>query len=146
MYNFLVHFHSGWRWIYLVLLVFALINSFLKWRQGAEFQPGDGKINLYAMSAAHLQLIVGLVLYFLSPKVQFSGAAMQDALLRFFTAEHITTMVVAILLITLGYSRAKRATVDTQKFRLAFWFFLGGLIFTLVGIPWPWQEYGTGWF
>lgn len=146
MYNFLTHFHSGWRWVFLILLVIALVNNLIKWRQGATNTEADQKWNLYAMSAAHLQLIVGFILYFLSTKVQFSGESMADPILRFFLVEHVLTMVVAVVLITIGYSRGKRADNDTARFRLAFWYYLGGLIFILAGIPWPWQEYGAGWF
>lgn len=146
MHSFLIHFHSGWRWIVLFLLVLALFNNLVKWRQSATQTPADQKWNLYAMSAVHLQLIVGLVLYMMSTKVQFTAEAMADPILRFFTAEHITTMLVATLLITIGYSRGKRAANDTARFRLAFWYFLAGLIFILAGIPWPWQVLGSGWF
>ncbi len=128
------------------MLVIALLNNLIKWRQGATHTAADQKWNLYAMSAAHLQTIVGLLLYFMSTKVQFSGESMADPILRFFTAEHILTMVVAVILITIGYSRGKRGDTDTARFRLAFWYYLGGLIFILLGIPWPWQEYGAGWF
>lgn len=146
MHDFLIHFHSGWRWVFLIMLVIALLNNLIKWRQGATHTESDQKWNLYAMSAAHLQLIVGFVLYFISTKVQFSGESMADPILRFFLVEHVLTMIVAVALITIGYSRGKRGANDTARFRLAFWYYLGGLIFILAGIPWPWQEYGAGWF
>ncbi len=146
MYSFLVHFHSGWRWIFLVLLLIALINNFVKWKRAATNGPADQKWNLYAMSAAHLQLIVGFILYFMSPSVQFSASTMKDALLRFYTVEHVLTMVVAVILITIGYSRGKRAGNDMAKFRLAFWYFLGAFIFIIAGIPWPWRDLGGNWF
>ncbi|HRW75252.1 MAG TPA: cytochrome B [Saprospiraceae bacterium] len=147
MYDFLVHFHSGWRWVFLVLLVLALLNNLVKWRQNATQTAADQKWNLYAMSAAHLQLIVGFILYFISPKVQFGSESMSDPVLRFFLVEHLITMLVAVALITVGYSRGKRGENETARFRLAFWFYLGGLIFVLAGIPWPWKEaLGAGWF
>jgi hypothetical protein len=147
MYAFLVSFHSGWRWIMLLFLLIALINNLLKWRKGAAHTASDQKWNLYTMSAAHLQLIVGFVLYFMSTKVQFAAATMKDTVLRFYTVEHILTMLIAVILITIGYSRAKRAAADSDRFRLGFWFFLGGLIFLVAGIPWPFREaLGAGWF
>lgn len=146
MYSFLVHFHSGWRWILLILLLIALVNNFTKWRRAATNGPADQKWNLYAMSAAHLQAIVGLLLYFMSPNVQFHSSTMKDALLRFYTVEHILTMVIAIVLITVGYSKGKRAGNDMAKFRLAFWYFLVALIIMLAGIPWPWRDLGGNWY
>jgi hypothetical protein len=147
MYTFLVSFHSGWRWILLLFVLIALVNSFLKWRKGASWTVTDQKWNLYAMSAAHLQLLVGFALYFMSPRVQFGAATMKDTVLRFYTVEHILTMLIAVVLITLGYIRSKRAGADLDRFRLGFWFFLIGLIVMLAGIPWPFREaLGGKWF
>lgn len=147
MYDFLAHFHSGWRWILLALLVGALINSLLKWRRGAAFEPGDLKLNLYAMSAAHLQLLVGFALYFISQKVEFGPDTMKIAYLRFYTVEHLTMMIGSIALVTVGYVKAKRSATDADRFRLAFWYFLAALIVMLAGIPWPFrEELGAGWF
>ena len=75
-----------------------------------------------------------------------SAEAMSDRLLRFFTVEHLVGMLIAITLITIGYSRAKRHSTDLKKFRATFWFYLIGLIVILLSIPWPFQGYGTGWF
>lgn len=146
MQNFLIHFHSGWRWILLLFLVFALINSWTKWRGNKSFTAQDLKMNLYAMSAAHLQLIVGLVLYFMSSKVQFVSGMMKDKVMRFYAVEHITLMLIAVILITIGYAKSKRALTDTNRFKLGFYYFLGALILIFLGIPWPWQELGGSWF
>jgi len=71
---------------------------------------------------------------------------MKVAVNRFFLVEHPSLMIFAVLLITIGYSRAKRATSDAMAFRRTFWFYLVGLVLILLGIPWPMQGYGTGWF
>mgnify|MGYP001410734651 CR=1 FL=1 len=147
MYNGLLHAHSGLRWAVLILLVIAIFKALLKWRSNAPFTDGDRKLNLFTMTAAHVQLILGLVLFFISPKVQLSGAAMKEAVYRFYTAEHSVMMLLAIALITIGYSRSKRAVEDAQKFRWAFIYFLLALIVLLAGIPWPFREnLGAGWF
>ena len=147
MYDFLAHFHSGWRWVLLALLVGALVNSLLKWRRGAAFEPGDLKLNLYAMSAAHLQLIVGFALYFLSDKVQFFEGFMANKVIRFYAVEHLIMMLAAIALITIGYVKSKRSATDSDRFRLGFRYFLAALLALLAGIPWPFRtELGAGWF
>lgn len=147
MYTFLVSFHSGWRWILLAFVLIALVNSLLKWRKGSSWTATDQKWNLYAMSASHLQLLVGFALYFMSSKVQFAGSSMKDAVLRFYTVEHILMMLIAVGLITVGYAKAKRAALDTDRFRLGFWFFLAALVITVAGIPWPFREaLGGKWF
>jgi hypothetical protein len=141
--NFLLHFHSGWRWIVLVALIVAIVNSFAK--KDKPFASGGKKPALYALIAVHIQFLVGLILFFTSPKVVFSGAAMRDDVLRFFLVEHNTIMLIAIVLITIGYSRSKRLADDVKKFKSIRLFYLIGLILMLVGIPWPWMNLGAGW-
>jgi len=147
MYDILRHSHSGLRWVVLALLVAAIFKNFLKWQSKAPFADGDRKLNLFAMTAAHIQLLLGIVLYFVSPKVQFSDVTMKDSMVRFFTVEHNLMMVIAIALITIGYSKSKKATDDVRKFKLAFIYFLIGLLLVLAGIPWPFREnLGGAWF
>jgi len=141
----LVHTHSGLRWIVLLLLLVAIGNALVKDVNKKEFKPLDRKLGLFSMISVHLQLVLGLILYFISPKVQFTAAAMEDKLLRFYTVEHITLMLLAIAVITVGYSRAKRVNVDTRKFRSTWLYYLIGLVLILISIPWPWQDYGAGW-
>ncbi len=147
MYNGLLHAHSGLRWVVLLLLVVAMFKALLKWRSNAPFTDGDRKLNLFTMISAHVQLILGLVMYFISPKVQFTAETMSEAVTRFFTVEHSVMMLLAIVLITIGYTRSKKAIEDSQKFRSAFIYFLSALIVLLAGIPWPFREaLGAGWF
>ncbi len=85
-----------------------------------------------------------LILFFMSSKVQFSGSMMGNSLLRFFTVEHSLLMIIAIILITMGYSRAKKAP---KPFNVIFNFYVIALILILIGIPWPFREaLGAGWF
>ena len=140
------HAHSGLRWLVLIALVLAIVNAAGKMSGSTPFGAKDKKLNLFTLVFSHIQFLVGFVLYFVSPKVIFSGAAMKDSVSRFFLVEHISLMVIAIVLITIGYSKSKRALSDGKKFKLTFWFFLIGLILILASIPWPFQGYGAGWF
>jgi hypothetical protein len=146
LYTLLVHSHSGFRWGVLILLVLAVVNAFRKWRGKNAFTDSDRKLNLFALISVHLQLVFGFVLYFVSPKVIFSAAAMKDAVLRFFLVEHSFMMVIAVVLITIGYSRAKRTDVAELKFRRTFILYAFGLLVILGAIPWPFLEYGGKWF
>lgn len=143
--DILKHAHSGLRWVVLVLLLAAIVNAFSKWRGRKPFTEGDRKLGLFTFISTHIQLLVGLVLYFMSPNVVFAASSMKEPQLRFFLVEHIALMVLAIAVISIGYSRAKRALEDSQKFRTTFLFFLIGLILILIAIPWP-PKYGAGWF
>ena len=147
MYSMLKHAHSGLRWVVLALLLAAIVNALIKWRSGKGYTDSDRKTGLFAMIFVHVQLILGLILYFIySPAVQFNEYTMSDKVIRFYTVEHLTTMLIAIALITIGYSQAKKKVEAAQKFRATFTYYLIGLILILAGIPWPFRFPGAGWF
>lgn len=146
MYPILVHAHSGLRWLVLVFLILAIVNAARKQSRQTAYGASDKRVSLLALIFTHVQLILGLILYFISPKVVFSAETMGNTMLRFYTVEHITIMLLAIALITIGYSRAKRQSTDAQKFKTTFRFYLIGLILILISIPWPFRNLGAGWF
>jgi glucose uptake protein GlcU len=144
MYPGLVHAHSGLRWIALVLLIAAVITAISKWQGRSGYTDGNRKLYLFTLIAVHTQLLIGLLLFFISPKVDFS--MMSDKLYRFYTAEHTVGMLVAIVLVTIGYSKSKRADDATTKQRLIGIFYGIGLLLILASIPWPFRIPGAGWF
>jgi len=146
MYNFLVHAHSGTRWIVLVLLILSIVKAFKGWFGNKEFTSSDKKSSLLALIFTHVQLILGLGLYFISPLVSFEPGAIKDPIYRFYTVEHFSMMIIAIILITLGYSLSKRAKEDLTKFKRLAVFYLFGLLIILYAIPWPFRIDGAGWF
>lgn len=140
MINGIIHAHSGWRWIVFILLVSAIFYAF------ANKNKYHQKINLFALIATHIQLIFGLVLFYLSPKVQFSEGFMKNPILRFYTVEHTVLMLLAIFLITWGYSKAKRASNNASANKNIRLYYGIGLILILISIPWPFRNLGAGWF
>jgi uncharacterized membrane protein (DUF485 family) len=147
MYSALKHAHSGLRWLVLLLLLAAIFNAFQKMRSGAKYEDVDKRLSLFALISVHLQLVIGLVLYFgYSPLVSFAEGFMKDSVLRFYTIEHLSLMLIAIAVITVGYSRAKRRADDVAKFKTTFNLYLIGLILILLAIPWPFRGLGAGWF
>lgn len=146
MYEMFKHAHSGIRWIVLLLLIAAVVNAFMKWRSGKAFADSDKKLFLFTMVFTHIQFLLGLVLYFISPMVVFSGESMKNAVNRFYLVEHSLMMVLAVVFITLGYTGLKRLTDDTAKFKKGFTYYLIALLLLLVGIPWPFRGFGAGWF
>lgn len=132
MYIFLKYLHSGLRYIVLLLVVAAIVQALLGWLGKKDYTAGNHKLNLFALISAHTQLLVGLILYFVSPLVQFSAATMKDATARYWTVEHITMMIIAIALITIGYSRSKKALVPEKKHFNIFVFYLLAVIIVIV--------------
>lgn len=104
-------------------------------------------INLFTMVSLHIQLVLGLILYFTSPLVVFAKGWMKVAQARFFGMEHILIMVIAIAVITIGRGKAERSADPKKKHNyIAVWFTIG-LILILAGIPWPFRHLGIStWF
>ena len=140
MYSALVHSHSGLRWILLILLIMTIFSVFGKRSGKSPFTDGDRKLSLFTMIAAHLQAVLGLGLYFMSKKVEFSGNTMSNPVFRFFTMEHTLMMLIAIILITIGYGHAKKANAKG-----VFMYYLIALVLILAAIPWPFRALGAGW-
>jgi len=99
------------------------------------------------MISIHIQLLLGLVLYFLSPKVQFVKEAMSEPILRFYTVEHILLMVVAIIFITLGRKKAEKQTLPARRHKMILRYYGLGLLIIFVAIPWPFiYDVGAGYY
>lgn len=117
MYNGMLHAHSGFRWLVIIFLVIAIIKSFAGWFGKKEYGKSDNLIALILLSVTHLQLIFGVIMYVVSPKIVSMGVAMKDATLRFWVVEHGFTMLIAITLITLGRVLSKKAATSELKFK-----------------------------
>jgi len=147
MYNMLKHAHSGIRWILLILLIYAVFNAYTKWKGNNAYQEKDRKLNLFTFIATHVQLLLGLGLYFISPKVQFTGEVMKNAVGRFYTVEHLSLMLIAVILITVGNIKSKKMAEDGRKFKTVFTYFAIALLLILISIPWPFRAaLGGSWF
>ena len=120
------HLHGTLRWVVLVLLVLSIVKAFSGMSAGRAFGDGDRKRGtVHHDRILHVQLVLGFILYFGKGWSAMLGDpnAMASTVMRFFSLEHMATMTLAVLLGTLGYSLAKRATEDRSKFRRqAIWF------------------------
>ena len=142
----MVHLHSGLRWIALILLLIAIVNA-LTSRGKNSYEKKDKMINLFAMIMLHTQLLIGIILYFISPKVQFIEGWMKNGQLRFFGMEHTLMMLAAIIIITIGRKKAENLTDPAAKHsKIVMWYTIG-LIVLIAGIPWPFRQVlGGAWF
>ena len=151
MYEILLRSHSGLRWVLLILVLGSIFRAFTNMSSG-KFTALDDKLSLFSLISAHVQLLLGLGLYFISPFVKVAmeagmGAAMRDTVMRFWLVEHIFGMIIGITLITVGRIAAKKATEDKAKFKKIAVYFTIGLLMILATIPWPFREaLEKGWF
>jgi uncharacterized membrane protein len=134
MYTGLLHTHSMLRYLVLILLILVVVNSFLGLVNKKPFGKTDNLLGLTLFSLTHTQLLVGLILYFVSPLVMFKGAAMNDATLRYWTTEHGFMMLIAIVLITMARITAKKMSTDSAKHKRMFIFNSLALLIILAAI------------
>ena len=139
MYTGLQHAHSGLAYLALLALVLVIFWALIGTLSGREFQEKDRKIALIAFIICHIQLLVGLILYFVSPlgfSLLAGGGAMADATARLTALEHPLINIVAIVLISVGYIRSKKLKSSTAKFRSIYMMYAIGLVLILSRIPW----------
>jgi NADH:ubiquinone oxidoreductase subunit 2 (subunit N) len=136
MYDIIQKAHSGWAYLVLITLVIAVVNALIGRNSKKEFSAQDRKIALFALIATHLQLVFGFVIYFISPLGMASLGQMSDKALRLTSLEHPLINIIAIALITIGWSKHKKAADSQAKFKSIFLFYGLGLLLILSRIPW----------
>jgi hypothetical protein len=145
MYLFLLALHSLTRWFVLISLLYAIFRSYRGWLGHKPFTKTDHITRVVTASVAHVQLVIGIWLYFISPVVNYFLHNFTQAVrmreIRFFGMEHITMMLIAITLITIGSAKAKRKTTDEAKFKtMAIWFSIA-LFIIFISIPWSFSPF-----
>jgi len=134
MYKGLLDLHSVLRWAILILLLIALLQALGK-------RAGIRKSSLWLLICAHVTLLIGLYQWFTGKLglklIQDAGfdVVMKDAASRFWAIEHITGMLIAIILITIARGKAK-----VLNYKAAAWLYLIALILILATVPWPFRE------
>ena len=141
MYSGFLLLHNMLRWLLLVSLLVTLAKYLAGWMGNKPWKKTDNILGIVFTSMMDLQLLVGLALYiFLSPitKQVFAdfGAAMKNDSLRFYAVEHISMMLIAVVLVHIGRAKSKKAKTDVAKFKTASIFFLIALGVILAAIPW----------
>jgi len=136
IYILLKHLHSGWRYAVLALVIIAIGGALSGWFGKKGYTEANRKINLFALISVHIQILVGLALYFLSPKVALNDMAstMKDGIARYWTVEHAVMMILAAVLITIGHSKSKKRSDGTSKHKTIAIFYGLAIIIVLVSI------------
>ncbi len=134
MYTGLLHTHSLLRYLLLILLLAVIVKSFLGFSNKQTFGKVDNILGLTLFSVTHTQLLVGLILYFVSPLVHFDSGAMKDPVVRYWTSEHVFIQLVAIVMITMARITSKKMTDDTSKHKRMLIFNSFALLLIMVAI------------
>lgn len=145
-YSVLLALHSWSRWLVIILGLIALYKAYTGWQNNRPFSGADNGLGASFVGSVHLQVLLGLGLYFgLSPwglKGLQAGGAMADPQKRFFGVEHVVVMLLAAVVAQVGRSLSKKRSNDTAKHKTAFIYFGIALLLVLLMIPWGiWNPY-----
>ena len=128
--------HSTLAYAVLAVIVFAIVNAFLGLSAKRNFTKKDRSLSLIALIFSHIQLVVGLILWVFSPLGKEAMSQMSNAALRLTAVEHPLINIIAIVLITIGWSKHKKEESSNGKFKKIGIFYVLGLLLILSRIPW----------
>lgn len=136
MYTGLFHTHSMMRYFILAVLILAILKSIGGWMRKSEYDKFDNRLAFFAMLFVHLQIVLGFVMYFLSPKVMIDNMAlaMKTPLVRYYTVEHVLMMLIVAALITIGRVVSKKKATDLQKHKVISIYYGLSLVIILVTV------------
>ena len=139
MYATLLALHSAFRWLVLFSLLAAIMVAADGYRRGRAFTKRDNALRHWTATIAHLQLLIGMILYSQSPEAgsYWKGTNGLRSEAAFFGLFHLILMLAAILLLSIGSALAKRQPGHRDKFRTMLTWFLLALLLILLANPWP---------
>lgn len=138
----LIFLHSYLAYAVLLILILAVSNALKGWlTKKPEFSlDKDYRVSLLALILSHIQLLLGLAVYFTSASgfsaIQESGMGGLNSAARMLAVEHPFVNILAIVLITIGWSTHKKVMEATAKFKKISIFYGLGLLLILSRIPW----------
>jgi len=142
MYTTIQFIHSYWAYLVVFVVLIATINALAGFIGNKEYSPKDFRLALFALITTHIQFLIGLVLYFVSPlglqniTNNGMGEVMGNSVFRLYAVEHPLMMILTVVFITIGYSKHKKKLVSKQKFKMLAIFYTIGLLLLLSRIPW----------
>lgn len=141
MYQTVQFIHSYWAYLVLIMLIVASFNAIIGFALNKEYSATNFRIALFTLIVTHIQLLIGIVLYFSAPYFKMwgqegVGGVMADSTLRLYNVEHPLMMIIAIILVTMGYSKHKKKLTSKPKFKTLAIFYGLALVVVLSRIPW----------
>ncbi len=140
MESIILHAHSGLRWIFIIMVLYSLIKNHNSY---ADKKTID--IPLYTLILFALQIFIGIILYFISNNVTFESGFMKNTQYRFFTVEHGFGMILAFIIMFLGYSKSRKKPISYRNKTIKLYYAIA-LIIIIASIPWPFRGFGNSWF
>ncbi|WP_293944013.1 MULTISPECIES: hypothetical protein [unclassified Sphingobacterium] len=147
MHSTLLLVHSWSRWLVLGFLLYAIYRASIGYFKNVLFTKADDSVRHWTATVAHIQLMLGIILFTNSPVAKgywVSGRALlQDFDTTFFGLIHSIMMLTSVVILTIGSALAKRTTADRDKFRIMFLWFSVALLIIFIAIPWPFSPFSN---
>ncbi|WP_300664064.1 hypothetical protein, partial [Fluviicola sp.] len=141
MYSTLIFLHSLTRWFVVLSLVYAIYLAITGLKSQRSFSKTDNAVRHWTATIAHIQLIIGILVYTQSPAVRYfwkhSKEALQNWDVTFYSLVHAVLMLSAIVVLTIGSAKAKRMSTDREKFKTILVWFLIAFFLIFIAVPWP---------
>ncbi len=141
MYSTVLALHSLFRWFVLISLCYAIYRAYSGYVNKYEFSMLDNKVRHWTATIAHIQLILGILVYIKSPIIQYYFSDFKNLIsdwdFTFFGLIHFALMISAVVIITIGSAKAKRKKTDPEKFKTILVTYAIALFIIFIAIPWP---------
>lgn len=139
MHQSLLTIHSIFRWAVLAALLYSIYRAWQGQHKFLPFTKTDNSLRHWTATIAHIQLLIGIILYTQSPVAKAMLSEIKNGWSEpvFFGLAHIGLMLTSIVFITIGSAKAKRKALDTDKFKTMLTYFSIGLCIIFIAIPWP---------
>ena len=141
MYFVLLKIHSLWRWAVLGSLLYSILYAVRGRNSGGTLSPYGNMIRHWTATIAHVQLMLGILVYTQSPVIRYfwkaPAAGLQSRDTTFFALIHLVLMLGSIVLITIGSALAKRRRESAAAYRTIIIYYAIALLLILLAIPWP---------
>jgi len=128
------------------MLIYAVLSAAKNIIANEKYTTRNKSLNGITVIFVFIQLLLGIILFFISEKVQFVPGMLKAAGLRFYAIDHSLGMLAAVVLITVGFIRSNKAKLDKTKHARIFLFYATATLLMIIFIPWPWKHDGAGWF
>ena len=132
--------HSYFAYLVITILFLSTLRFLIRYLFSKDYTPIDFRLALVTLITSHTQLLIGLFLYFISPKLSWWNNGFNSVIFnpdyRLYLIEHPVINIIAIILITRGYSLHKKKRVSNSKFKTIAIHYLLGLVLLLYFIPW----------
>lgn len=141
--NYFIYFHSIIRYFIILFAVLVAVQSLIGMLGKKKFTKGNRLPALFLLIFCDIQFLLGFVLYYqfiISAGVLSSGHVMTDRYSRFFAIEHSVSMIIALILVHVGYSITKKPIDDDRKFKRLFWCSFVALAIFMAMTPWEGKQ------